>query len=102
MQPSVQYQTWKKMKNTEFHSDSHGKSYLNKVALLADLLADRLAVVWLPGWRNISWYSVVMDDRVCLLQHKGTDSCCFFSILSVFLRCHKPLITVKLLTFVKL
>lgn len=99
----VQYQTWKR-KNTEFHSDSHGKSYLNKVALLADLLADRcsLAVVWLPGWRNISWYSVVMDDRVCLLRHKGTDSRCFFSILSLVLRCHKPLITVKLLTFVKL
>lgn len=51
-----------------------GKHYLNE-ALLADLLADRcsLAVVWLPGWRNISWYSVVMHDHVCLLQHKGTD-----------------------------
>lgn len=77
----VQYQTWKKKrKKTEFHRDRHRKSYLNKVLFLDDLLADRcsLAVVLLPGWRNISWYSVVMDNRVCLLRHKGTDSCCFF------------------------
>lgn len=64
----------------EYCSLAAGKPHLNK-ALLADLLAHRfsLSVVWQPGWRNISWYSVVMYDHVCLLQHK-TKNTFFFLI----------------------